>query len=339
MMLVVSFGYAPAMATVHPVPKDRTTLSDRDWLPHVISKIAPLEWWSFASSPAEIRREDYPSDFRYQVAKQDTWHFPQFCFSLFRPGLEVFSSLIAAVNEYSGDVIWSMSDECITAVPGTPGKIARHLVAPPVAASLPVEDLKKFEELARNPPQADPEFVKRAMLDAPRFAAYLEQRLGLKDKPSIDFDSQWLTREGLAASRGQYEDYLEPGSWSVFLASSPQEYAKTSRPTSDRDRSLSIGIGMDGQAALLKELGADWDSYQQDEMDAPLVPAYPLLSRLSDYTADTFYERDEIDALFAETLRAQAKVKDPQAIRTLDNLIRVVRWAQKLKVGIYFGGQ
>jgi hypothetical protein len=334
MVLVLGFGCVPRLQAQHPVPKDRAALTNRDWLPHVISKIAPLEWWSFASSPAEIRREDYSSDLLYKFATRDTWHFPRFCFSLFRPRLEVFSSLLAAVNEYSGDVIWSMSDECITAVPGAPGKITRHVTAIPRA-----EDLKKIEELVRNPPHADPEFVKRAMLDAPRFAAYLEQRLGLINKPSLDFGPQWLTREGLAASRGPFENYLEPGSWSVFLASSPQEYAKTSRPTSDRDRSLSIGIGMDGQAALLKELGADWDSYQQSEMDAPLVPAYPLLSRLSDYTADTLYERDEIDALFAETLRAQAKVEDPQAVRTLDNLIRVVRWAQKLKVGIYFGGQ
>ena len=333
MMLVLSFGYAPAMATVHPVPKDRASLSQRDWLPHVISKLAPLEWWSFASSPAEIRREDYPSDFRYQLAKQDTWHFPRFCFSLFRPKLEVVSSLLAAVNDYSGDVIWSMADECITAVPGAPGKITRHLTASPTW------DLKRLEELARNPPQADPEFVKRAMLDIPRFAAYLEQRLGLKDKPALDFDPQWLTAEGLAASRGPFEDYLEPGSWSVFLARKPQEYVKTWQPTSSADRSLGMGIGMHEQDALLQELGADWDSYQRSGMKDPLLPAYPLLSRLSDFTEDTVYERDEVDALLGEYLQAQATVKSPHAIRGLDNLIRIARWAQKLKTGIYFGGQ
>jgi hypothetical protein len=56
-------------------------------------------------------------------------------------------------------------------------------------------------------------------------------------------------------------------------------------------------------------------------------------------TEDTIYEHDEIDALLAEYLKAQAKLKDPQAIRGLDNLIRIARWAQKLKTGIYFGGQ
>jgi hypothetical protein len=333
MMLVLSFGYAPAMATVHPVPKDRATLTNRDWLPHVVSKVAALEWWSFASSPTEIRREHYTSDFRYEVAKQDTWHFPRFCFSLFRPKLEVVSSLLAAVNDYSGDVSWSMSHECITAVPGTPGKHAHY-------AALPTpEDLKKLEELPRNPPQANPEFVKRAMDDVPRLSAYLEQRLGLAGKPSLDFDPQWLTREGLAASRGPFEDYLEPGSWSAFLARKPQEYARTSQPTSPADRSLGMGIGMHEQDALLQELGADWDSYQRSGMKDPLLPACPLLSRLSDFTEDTVYERDEVDALLGEYLQAQATVKSPHAIRGLDNLIRIARWAQKLKAGIYFGGQ
>ena len=42
MVLVLIFGCLPTTAGVHPVPKDRATLSDRDWLPHVVSKIAPL---------------------------------------------------------------------------------------------------------------------------------------------------------------------------------------------------------------------------------------------------------------------------------------------------------
>src|SRR5215475_6866711 len=94
MALVLGSGGLFALAAEHPVPKDRTTLADRDWLPHVISKVAPLEWWSFASSPSEIRREDYASDFIYSSEKQDAWHFPRFCFSFFRAKPEVISSLL-----------------------------------------------------------------------------------------------------------------------------------------------------------------------------------------------------------------------------------------------------
>src|SRR5215813_3318363 len=320
----------PAMSAVHPVPKDRAALSNRDWLPHVISKLGPLEWWTFVSSSAEIRREDYPSDFGYALAKQDTWEFPRFCFSLFRPKPEVMSSLFTAVEQYAGGVVWAMHEGCIGAWP------AKTTFMAPITTD---EERRRFEEVARNPPQADPEFVKGAMIDAPKFSLYLEERLGLKGKPSLDFDPQWLTREGLAASRGQFEDYWEPGDWSVFLALKPKEFAKTSEPTSASDRPLAMGVGMREQNALLEELGADWDSYQRGGMQGPVLSAYPLLSRLGDIAEDTFYEPDEVDALLAEYLRAQNKVKDIQAIRALDNLIRIARWAQKLKVGIYFGGQ
>jgi len=355
LVIALLLGSLPASATSHPVPKDRATLTDRDWLPHVISKLAPLEWWNFAASPSDIRREDFPGDFSYNVMKQDTWEFPRFCFSLFRPKPEVMLSLMAAVDEYKGDVHWVMHDRCIAAFVSKPGfyapiltaeeqkrveELARNgkpLVAMPFTTD---EQRRRFEEdLARNPPHADPEFVKRALSDVPRFAAYLEQRLGLAGKPSLDFDSQWLTQQGLAASRGQFEDYWEPSDRLAFLARDPQEYARTSKPTSPVDRDLTFGIGTFEEDALLAELGADWESYQRSGMDGALVPAYPLLSRLNDISDDALYEPGEVDALLAECLQAQAKVKDPQAIRGLDNLVRIARWAQKLKVGIYLGGQ
>ena len=169
-----------------------------------------------------------------------------------------------------------------------------------IRRSQPLEDLEKVEELVRNPPHADQQFVKRAMLDAPRFAAYLEQRLGVADKPSLDFDPRCLTREGLAASRGPFEEYWEPGDRSVFLARNPQEYARTSKPTSPVDRDLALGIGMFEEDSLLAELGADWESYQRSGMNGALVPAYPLLSRLADISEDALYEPGEVDALLAE---------------------------------------
>jgi hypothetical protein len=322
-----------AVAAVHSVPKDRADLTAPDWFPYVISKVAPLEWWSFAASPSDLRREDYPSDFLFQFTQQNTWEFPRFCFELFRPKPDDFAALFAAVEEYQGDVTWTMYDHCIAAFPGKPGK-------PVFITALPkAEDLKKLEQLLRNPPSADPEFVKRAIADIPRFCDYLEKRLGLIEKPAQDFDPRWLTREGLLASRGQFEDYLEPGSWAVFLARRPGEYAKGSRPTSDADRDLGMGIGADANGELLKELGANWEQYDNNGRKGPLVHEFPLMSRLNDESEDTVYEPREVAALLAEYWRAQAIVKTPSAIRGLDNLIRIARWAQKLKLGIYFSGE
>lgn len=313
MALLLSFGCASAARAEHPVPKDRAALTNRDWLPHVVSKVAPLEWWSFASSSSDLRREDFSSDYQYEQARANTWEFPRFCFSLFRPKQEAMSSLIAAVNEYQGDVIWVMDESCIGAMPFKTTFIT-----------------------------SETGFAKRAMLDAPRLSAYLEEQLGLAGKPSLDFDPQWLTREGLAASRGPFEEYFEPGSWTVFLARKPQQYTQALQPTSTRDRPLAMSIEMYEMEAVLDQLDAAWMSRQGSEIEGPtgpVVPAYPLLSRLSNMTADALYERQEVDALLDECLQTQEAARNPDAIRGLDNLIRIAHWAQKLKVGIYFGAQ
>jgi hypothetical protein len=318
------------MASGHPIPKNREALRDGDWFPYVISKIAPLEWWSFSTSTNEIRPADFPSDWSYNLAKQDTWEFPRFCFAMFRPTLEADMALYSAVGSYQGDVIWQMHDGCINAFPARPRFVSA------IDGSVFRSTL---EEIARNSPHADPEFVKRALADIPKLCAYLETHLGLKTKAPMNFDPQWLTREGLASSRGQFEDFLEPGSWSVMLARDPEKVAKTGQMSSADDRNLNFGIGMFQGDALFSELGADWKRQELEGKSDPILPEYPLLSRLNDITADAAYQPNEVERLLAELTRAQAVVKDPLAIRGLDNLIRITRWAEKLKLGIYFGGQ
>lgn len=334
MMFVVSFGCAFAAPAAHPVPKERAALTNRDWLPHVLSKIAPLEWWSFASSSTEIRRDDYQSDYHFGLAKQETL-FPRFCFALFRPTPEMRTALMAAVNAYKGEVRWAIDEDCILAMPGAPD--AQRLTAMPMTP----EQRERLREEYKLPPfihlTADDEFIKRALADAVKLASYIEERLGLAGKPSLDFDPQWLTREGLAVSRGQFDDYWEPGSWTVFLACKPQQYAGKFEPTSAQDRPLAFGIAAYEKDALFDELSPGWEAFQGEE--GPVIPAYPLLSRLSDMTADALYKRDEVDALLDECLQTQARVKTPDAIRGLDKMVRIARWAQKLKTGIYFGAQ
>jgi hypothetical protein len=208
-------------------------------------------------------------------------------------------------------------------------------------------------------PRADAEFVRRAIADIPQFCSFLENRLALENRPAVDFDAHWLTREGLAASKGQFEDYWEPGDWQVMLSPKPQE-----SPSSD-DVELKIGISMSAHDELFDELGADWAQYHADweehhrtwmaahdglsdesagedtgwQPHRPLLPAYPLLSRLSEIGTSAVYEPREVNALLAEFFRAQAAAQGPAAIRGLDNLIRIARRAQKLKLGIYFGGR
>jgi len=152
------------------------------------------------------------------------------------------------------------------------------------------------------------------------------------------FDPRWLTAEGLAQSKGEFEDFFEPGTWSVFLAHDPNAYAKTFKPTSPADRSLGLSMSMFEQEDLFKELGAAWANQNSEAESGSSVPGFPLLSRLSDYTSDATYEPEEVSSFLEELRRAQQIVKERRSIRGLDNLIRIARWAKKLHVGIYFGG-
>jgi hypothetical protein len=193
----------------------------------------------------------------------------------------------------------------------------------------------KLDDAVRNPPQVDPAFVKKAVADIPVFCAYLEQRLGLQERMPTDFDPRWLTREGLAQSRGEFDEYFEPGSWTVFLARDPSSYLETHQPTSPEDRRLSIGIGMFGSDELFKELGGKWNKDGQ----RLILPDFPTLSRFPDIASDAVYQPGEVGPLLQELLRAQHTVRKSQSIRGADNLIRIARWAERLKFGIYFGGQ
>ena len=114
---------------------------------------------------------------------------------------------------------------------------------------------------------------------------------------------------------------------------------KQFKPTSPVDRSVGMSFGMFQGEELFKELGVEWKSSNGEEMGAaPAVLGFPLLSRLCDVTSDATHQPDEVAQLLSEILRAQQIAKVRRSIRTLDNLIRVARWAEKLDVGIYFGG-
>jgi len=228
-----------------------------------------LEWWSYQESISDVKREEYRSDSSYQLARQNTWEFPRFCFSMFRPSEESFRALLNAVKDYEGAVAWVMHDDCIGAFKAKP--TGQGMVLLPYTMS--EQEIEKHNQSLRQPPDAA--FIEKAVADIPVFCSYLEKQLGLTERDPQQFDPRWLTAEGLAQSKGEFEDFLEPGTWSVFLARDPDAYAKTSKPTSPKDRSLSMGIGMFQQNDLFNELGAATE-------ESPIIPGFPLLSRLSD---------------------------------------------------------
>lgn len=318
----------------YAVPTNRSTLKRGAWFPYVLGKLAPLEWWTYQESISDVKRQEYRSDGSFQAARQNTWEFPRFCFAMFRPSAQSFQALQDAVSDYEGPVAWVMHDDCIGAWKAKP-EFYGMVVLPPGKTMSP-EEIEKHNQSLREPP--DMAFIEKAVADIPHFCAYLEQRLGLSGRQPKQFDPRWLTAEGLAQSKGEFEDFLEPGQWAIFLARDPDAFAKTNKPTSPVDRGLGLSMGISQSAELLRELGAEWKGNDGGTDEAPILPDFPLLSRFSDCTSDATYQPDEIAPLLAELRRAQQIVQKPSSIRALDNLIRTARWAAKLNVGIYLGG-
>lgn len=133
----------------HAVPTDRSTLKSGVWFPYVISKLAPLEWWSYQESISDVKREEYRSDWSYQLARQNTWEFPRFCFSMFRPSEESFRALLNAVKDYEGAVAWVMHDDCIGAFKAKP--TGQGLVRLPYSMS--EQEIEKHNQSLQQPPE------------------------------------------------------------------------------------------------------------------------------------------------------------------------------------------
>jgi len=316
----------PLVGSSRSVPKNPGNLSRGDWFPFVISKIAPLERWTFEASIVDVKRENYVTDAEYQASLRNTWTLPRFCFSLFRPSPESNFSLYNAINDYQGPVVWVEMGGCITALPDRP-----TFYTPIVTEN----DRAVIEHDIANSPKANSDFVQKAIDDIPRFCRYLEERLGLKDTPPQDFDDNLLTRDGLARSKPEFEDFVDRGSWDVMLTSTPE--AADSPSSSSGSQGLSFGIKSSEVEAIVRELGGRLGV--ADESSGPLLPDYPLLSRPNDFLSNVFYRPEEINRLVAECAHAQGLAKNPDAIRGLDKFLRIARWAERGHTGILFIGQ
>src|SRR5437667_10459277 len=96
---------------------------------------------------------------------------------------------------------------CIIASPAP----LHYMGSPSMNGKTPEEMQSRMEEMIRNPPKADPEFVKKAVVALPGFCMYLESRLHLEARTPMQFDPQSLTRDGLRSFKSESEDFVEQG--------------------------------------------------------------------------------------------------------------------------------
>ena len=307
-----------------PVPKDRVSLKGGDWFPHVFSKVAPLEWWNYCNSASDLQPNDFPDGISYKSALNTGSRSPVFSFSFFRPKPGSHLKLIGLLERYKGAAYWSKVDANISAYKRKPtfqGIIA--ITSEEVRQQLEKEDTELLTP--------DSDFIQRCVEDIPALCAYIEKEFGLEGVAPTDFSEKWLTAEGLAYSRGEFEDFHDRGTHVPYLARDPDRYAKDFKPTSEADLELHICVSLPS----VETPGPNCSEIRP----ATGVSQCPLLLGFPMPWDDGTYQAEQIPDLLAELRIVQDYAEDLALLRALDNFIRVANWANKLNLGIFLSGQ
>jgi len=307
------------------IPKNRESLKGGDWFPYVFSKIAPLEWWSYADFPADLHPEDFPNELRYRSALNTASLSPIFSFCFFRPNPDAYRKLLELLESHQGPVYWQKCDENVSAYRRKPR--FRGIVA--ISSEEIRQQLEQEKAELLTP---DQDLVRRIVQDIPALCLFLEKQYGLESVPPVDFSEEWLTAEGLARCRGEFEDFMDRGTHLVCLSRDPDRYAKNLQPTSEADLQLHIGVSLPSVETLN---AANYSEVQP----ATGVSQCPLLLDFPAPWDDDTYQPEQIPGLLAELRYVQNQAREPNLLRSLDNFIRVANWANKLKLGIYLSGQ
>jgi len=310
-----------------PVQKNRASLEGGDWFPHIFSKVAPFEWWSYGDSASDLQLDDFPDTGRYKSAHNEASRSPVFSFSFFRPKPGTYVKLLNLLESYRGVAYWSKVDANISAYKRK--SRFRGIIA--ITSEEVRQQLEKEDAELLTP---DPAFMQRCVEDIPALCAHIEKQLGLEDVAPTEFSEEWLTAEGLARCRGEFEDFYDRGTHVPYLARDPDRYAKDFKPTSEADLQLHINVSLPSV-----QIETPAGPTTSEERPATGVSECPLLLGFPMPWDDGTYPSEQIPALLAELRHVQNYAKDPKLLRSLDNFIRVANWASRLKLGIYLEGQ
>ena len=145
------------------------------------------------------------------------------------------------------------------------------------------------------------------------------------------FDPGWVAPAQSPFLYKRPIDFVEPGAHPAWIVWSDPHGPEESE--SQLRRMLHFGVTEEEW----RQIHADV-LHAGDESGASTGNAFPHLSSI-DPTDGAYFERGAIEALFAECLGARSRTTSPLAIRGLDKLILLCRWADHLSGDLYLQGQ
>jgi hypothetical protein len=271
-----------------------------------LSKIAPLEQWNSEWSQFG----------------------PRVCWRFFRPSPQQLGELWRVISSFKGHTEWHLVDNCLVtgvgwtflALPTTPSQITSE------TASLPSPSRRQLSQ----------EQVSNDLLS---LASQIEDRLHLKTEEPKPFSQDLLSKEGLRRSRGQFEDFEDGGQRIVYLIVDPGTLA-VFEPTKT-DVMLHFEPFDDEITAIFSDvLGVDLalghGRALSDSEAEKIEKAFPIFWKVSDYYEDAYLSPREAALLLQECATLDKVAYSSKALRGLDKLFRIARWASEKRCGVLF---
>jgi len=260
-----------------------------------LSKLYPLERWAVSTTCTAT----------YPLA-------PRFCWEFFRADPETLRRLGEALRRYEGSVSWlfgppSAGAMCLVAAPRG---IDQFVGYPPMAELdfLPEGDRRRA---------MNEDFVAQAVADVSNLSRYLERYFKLEGLVPKAFDPRLTAPAEPPRVEGDPVDFVEPGmhvAWIMRMgAAAGQGHS---------------GADVGERLMLHFSVSADeWQTIVSDILGRE-PSSFPLLGRIREDDS-VYFHRTEIERLRVESVHARAGTSAALAIRGIDKVIMLCKWAQR----------
>jgi hypothetical protein len=306
----ITVVFITVVCSLSLVPKKSLSLSEvqsmnAEPLRLTLSKIAPLEEWNL------------------EWAKSG----PRVCWQFFRPTPQQLKELERTISSFQGHTRWYLTDNCLVA-----GSGPAFLAVPALSQGISeMPSLLSAPHLQLSREQATDDIL--------RLARLIEDRLDLKNAEPKSFSQDLLSKEGLLRSRRLFEDFQDGGQRIVYLIVEPAS-SEIFEPT-NADLMLHFEPSDDETTAIFNEiLGVDLTqgySRALTDLEAEKIKKeFPVLWKISDYYEDAYLGPHEVQLLLQECATLDKIASSQKAIRGLDKLFRIGRWASEKRYGVLF---
>jgi hypothetical protein len=254
------------------------------------------------------------------------------------PEFHTQTRLMLSLSDYPGKGLWALFQDqprlCLMALPNSQRgespfvlrEGAREQFQPQVQARI-----KRLTDAGKPVPWRDEPFVSpeefraEKVLELAKLGSYIEEELGLQDKPSlgVEFFSESLELPLIEDRAGN------PGS-GIVLVADPMKYSVFGFSTSPFDRAIHFWITPEENRALYSEISAI----------AGVDTLWPLLLKVAEAKyGGLAILPEEIPQLAAETVDLAAKSKNSSVQDALEKLQSISRSAQHYHLGLYISGE